>query len=221
MLERIRPLLRWRGPGLIGRYADLIDRHARGASFADVGCMWNVDGAWAFRALEAGATRVVGIDLMPPTAEFLAQNEARGRRVEFLQGDINDPSTTAAIGTVDCVFCAGVLYHVPNPLATLAQLRRICRKTLVLICATIREQHVPQAAVFLPHLDDGARRRLNWRSSRAKIGLDTAFDAAAGYANWFWAFTPSCVEGMVLASGFEVTERYRQRHALCLVCHPV
>ena len=61
--------------------------------------------------------------------EFLAQNEVRGRRVEFLQGDINDPSTTAAIGTVDCVFCAGVLYHVPNPLATLAQLRRICRKT--------------------------------------------------------------------------------------------
>src|SRR5881409_4461971 len=82
----------WRGPGLIGRYADLIDRHARGASFADVGCMWNVDGAWAFGALKAGATRVVGIDLMPPTAEFLAQNEVRGRRVEFLQGDINDPS---------------------------------------------------------------------------------------------------------------------------------
>ena len=57
----------------VGNYADLpglIRRHAPGKSFADIGCMWGVNGEYAFAAEEAGATRVVGVDVFGPTPEF-------------------------------------------------------------------------------------------------------------------------------------------------------
>ncbi|HVS28448.1 MAG TPA: hypothetical protein VHE14_02790, partial [Solirubrobacteraceae bacterium] len=52
------------------RYDELLARHAPGASFADIGCMWSVDGRYAFMAERAGATSVTGCDVMAPTAAF-------------------------------------------------------------------------------------------------------------------------------------------------------
>jgi len=51
-----------------------------------------------------------------------------------------------------------------------------------------------------------------------KVGIDTEFDADAGYVNWFWGFAPSAVEAMARTAGFRVEERYAYRRALCLVC---
>jgi SAM-dependent methyltransferase len=213
--------MRLRGGDLPDRYRDMIARHAAGRSFADVGCMWNVDGAYAFHALDAGATQVVGVDLMPPTPAFEAENLERGNRVRFVQGDINEPDVTAAIGIVDVVFCSGVLYHVPSPLLTLDRLRAICGTTLILVSAVIRERRARQSAVFLPHLGDRGRAAVAYRSRHRRLGLDTTFVPEDGYANWYWAFTPSCVEAMVRTAGFRISERYLYPHALCLVCHPL
>jgi SAM-dependent methyltransferase len=219
MLRRLASVLRLRS-SLPARYRDLIARHAPGGSFADVGCMWNVDGTYAFHALDQGATRVVGVDLMPATERFLARNHARDDRVRFVHGDINDPTVVDGLGAFDTVFCSGVLYHVPNPVLTLEQLRRICRRVLILVSATIPELGVSQGAIFLPFLDARQRRRLNFRTPDVKMALDSAFVAEQGYANWFWGLTPTCIEAMVRSVGFEVSERYRYRHALCLVCRP-
>jgi SAM-dependent methyltransferase len=198
----------------------LIARYAPGRSFADVGCMWKVNGAYAFHALARGASPVIGVDVTPATPEFIAENAAAGDRVRFVHGDINDPATHAAIGRVDVVFCAGVLYHVPNPLFTLEQLRRICGETLILVSAAIPERAVPQAAVFLPYLDAAGRRALNYATPDAKVGLDTEFVPDWGYANWFWGFTPSCVVAMVRTTGFEVLEEHVYPQAVCVVCRP-
>ena len=143
--------MRLRGGDLPDRYREMIARHAAGRTFADVGCMWKVDGAYAFHALDAGATDVVGVDLMPPSAAFETANAQRGNRVRFVR-DIN--------------------------------------------------------------------ARVAYRSRHRKLGLDTAFVPEDGYANWYWAFTPSCVEAMVCTAGFRISERFLYPHALCLVCHP-
>ena len=219
MIRRLARVLRVR-PSLPDRYRELIARHAPGGSFADIGCMWNVDGAYAFHALDQGATDAVGVDLMPATEKFLARNRARGDRVRFVNGDINDHGVVAALGTFDTVFCSGVLYHVPNPVFTLQQLHRICGSTLILVSATIPELPWPQGAVYLPFLDERQRRSINFRTRYLKMGLDSAFVAEQGYANWFWGLTPTCVEAMARSAGFEVSERYRHRHAVCLVCQP-
>src|SRR2546430_14222575 len=119
----------------IGNYARLpeyIRSHAPGRSFADIGCMWGVNGEYAFIAEEAGATRVTAVDVFGPTPEFEEKHRAGGSRVEFVLGDITRADTFDQIGEVDVVFCAGVLYHHPSPFDVLVALRRICRETLIL-----------------------------------------------------------------------------------------
>jgi SAM-dependent methyltransferase len=220
VLERGKRLVRrlqGRVP-LPDRYQALIDTYAPGRRFLDVGCLWKVHGAYAFRAAERGATEVIGLDVTPATPQFLAENDRRGAPVRFLQGDVNDPALTATIGRCDVVFCSGVLYHVPNPVWTIERLRDLCGGTLILSTATVPEQAIPQSAVFFPHLAARARGALRYATGDVKIGLDTAYDGEAGYANWFWGFTPSCVDAMVRVAGFEVRQRFAYRRALCLVC---
>ena len=151
----------------VGNYADLprlVREHAPGKSFADIGCMWGVNGEHAFDAEQAGATRVVAVDVFGPTPEFEQKRIARGSRVEFVLGDVTRSETLARVGQVDVVFCAGVLYHHPSPFDLLVALRRICRTTLILRTSTIPEiRELPNAAVYFPMMSPDARALWNLR----------------------------------------------------------
>jgi SAM-dependent methyltransferase len=134
----------------VGDYGDLrrhVERFAPGRSFADIGCMWGVNGEYAFLAERAGAGRVVGVDVFGPTPEFEARRVRESSRVEFVLGDIVSQGTIERVGEVDLVLCAGVLYHHPSPLDLLVALRRICRETLILRTATIPEEAFAQTFV--------------------------------------------------------------------------
>ena len=216
----------WRGEvvGSYDRLPEYIRNHAPGKSFADVGCMWGVNGEYAFIAEEAGATRVVGVDVFGPTPEFEQQRRARGSRVEFVLGDISRPSTLARIGEVDVVFCAGVLYHHPSPYDLLVALRRICRETLILRTSTIPEvKGLPNAAVYFPMLD--ARGRKLWNLKRLGLlhqaGISNEFQPHEGYGNWFWGLTPSCLESLLKTAGFRVDFRATEAFAQSVVCTAV
>jgi hypothetical protein len=200
------------------RYREQIALHARGATFVDVGCMWKVNGGYAFHALAQGAAAVTGVDVMPATPEFLAENARHGNRVRFVEGDINDPKLLDVIGPCEVVFCSGVLYHMPNPLHTLERLRAVCRGMLLLGSATIPEQSIPQAAVFLPLLSPRARSALHNQTPDTKVGLDTDFDPAVSYSNWYWGLAPSCVEAMARTAGFSIVKRFPFRRSIFLVC---
>ena len=189
---------------------DLVGRLAPGRSFADIGCMWRVDGAIAFAAEEAGATSVTGLDYMDPTERFEAERARRGSAVRFVQGDLHDPAVLAQVGTHDVVWCSGVLYHAPHPLLTLERLRSITAETLMLGSATIPEvPGVPQACLFLPGLSDARRAAFRGAWIGTPMGVATSFDAQEGYANWWWAITPSALDAMLRASGFEPVETVR------------
>jgi hypothetical protein len=205
-------------PPLQSLYRRLIAEHVPGRSFVDVGCMWNVHGAYAFHAVTSGATEVSGVDLMPPTSEFVRGNAALGNKVRFVCGDVNDANLVADVRRHDVVFCSGVVYHVPNPLLTLERLRALCGRTLILGSATMRERSQPQSAVFLPFLSDRGRRRVGYETPHHKVGLDDEYRSDDAYANWFWLFTPSCLAAMLRVAGFEITARYTYRHAACFVC---
>src|SRR3954454_3756877 len=94
---------------------DVVRRHAAGKSFADVGCMWKVNGRIAFVAEEAGATAVTSVDVMAASDEFEAERRRRESNVRFVNGDLHDPATIAEVGEHDVVWCSGVLSHAPNP----------------------------------------------------------------------------------------------------------
>lgn len=207
-------------PPLEQRYRSLLERCAPGRSVIDVGCLWQVHGAYAFHAAAHNASRVAAFDRAPASPEFNARNV--GNQVRFIRGDINDSRIIETVGPWDVVFCAGVLHHMPNPVYTLTQLRAICEQTLILGLAITAEVGAPQTAIFLPHLDPLERERLAAGGQRGvtKRGLDTEFEADKEYGNWFWLLTPSCVRAMLRVAGFEAREEYPYRHALCLVCRP-
>ncbi|MGH9820322.1 MAG: hypothetical protein ACRD43_09155, partial [Pyrinomonadaceae bacterium] len=68
---------------------ELVRKHTSGKSFADIGCMWGINGANSFIAEEAGATEVIAVDVYPESKEFLEEKEKRNSTVRFVAGDIN------------------------------------------------------------------------------------------------------------------------------------
>jgi hypothetical protein len=216
----------WRGD-TVGSYEQLSDHireHAPGKSFADIGCMWGVNGAYSFLAEEMGAAPVKAVDVFGPTPEFEQESAARRSAVEFILGDATDEETIARIGMVDVVFCAGVLYHHPSPFDLLVALRRMCRRTLILRTSTIPEIHgLPNAAVFYPQL--AARPRRLWNLARGgisgQVGIETPFQPEEGYGNWFWGLTPSCVRSMLETAGFNVARRLTESFSQTFICEPV
>jgi len=216
----------WRGEK-VGNYADLpnfIRAHAPGRSFVDIGCMWGVNGEYAFIAEEAGATRVKGVDVFGPTPEFEAKWQARNSKVEFILGDAGHPATIARVGVVDVVFCAGVLYHHPSPFDLLVALRRMCGQTLILRTSTIPEVNgLPNAAVYFPMLKPQDRQLWNLKSLGLmhQVGITNGVEPREGYGNWFWGLTPSCLVSLLETAGFKVLERATEPFAQTVICEAV
>lgn len=216
----------WRNKqiGDYNRLPELIGRYVGGSSFADIGCMWGVNGRFAFIAEEAGATEVKGVDVYGPTAEFEAERAARNSKVEFILGDITQVDTLRRIGVVDVVFCAGVLYHHPSPFDILVALRQLCRETLILRTSTIPElKGLPNAAVYFPMLKSGDRKLWNLRSLRVshQFGITDDFQPDQGYGNWFWGLTPGCLKSMLQTAGFRIDQELPEAFAQTLICSPV
>ncbi len=212
---------------LVGNYHDLpkyIKKYAPGHSFVDIGCMWGVNGEYAFLAEEAGASKVIGIDVFGPTPEFEEKKAARNSQVQFILGDAGSTETIAQVGVMDVVFCAGVLYHPPSPFDLLVALRRMCGQTLILRTSTIPEiDNLPNAAVFYPFLNSKDRRL--WNLSKLgvskQVGITDGFEPGEGYGNWFWGLTPSCLESMLKTAGFHVEQRATEAFAQTVICKAV
>jgi len=207
--------------GDYGRLSKCIKEHAPGRSFVDVGCMWGVNGEHAFVAEKAGATTVKAVDVFGPTPEFEKMKQERQSKVEFILGDVSHPATMARIGVMDVVFCAGVLYHHPNPMELLVALRRICGQKLILRTSTIPEiKGLPNAAVYYPMLKEQDRKLWNLSSLGLKqqVGISDAFEPEQGYGNWFWGLTPSCLVSLLETAGFRIEYRETEPFAQTVVC---
>src|SRR6185436_16506843 len=231
LLKRPRLNLLWRYwrarqgeiTGSYDRLPEFIRNHVPGRSFADIGCMWGVNGEYSFIAEAAGATSVTAVDVFGPTPEFEEKRITRGSRVRFVLGDATRAGTLDEIGEADVVFCAGVLYHHPSPFDLLTALRTICRQTLIIRTSTIPEiDGLPNAAVFFPKLPAGGRRlwQLSSLGLHHQAGISTPFDSAEGYGNWFWGLTPSCLRSMLEVAGFRVEQEWVEPFAWTGICVP-
>jgi hypothetical protein len=216
----------WRGDdvGAYQRLPEFIRNYVAGKSFVDIGCMWGVNGDYAFIAESAGATVVKGVDVFGPTPEFEAKKHERQSSVEFILGDASHPDTIAKVGTVDVVFCAGVLYHHPSPFDLLVALRRMCGETLILRTSTIPEaEGLPNAAVYFPMLS--ARDRQLWDLKNLgisrQVGITAGFEPDQGYGNWFWGLSPSCLTSLLETAGFQVERRFNEAFAQTVICTAV
>lgn len=118
---------------------DWIRKYAVGRTFADVGGLWGTVGEKVTAAYRAGAGSVAMVDTMPEHNEwwtkFLdhAQNNGVPRdRITCRVADLEKESFPKDAGTYEFINCAGVLYHVPNPLGVLRNLARATTRYLSL-----------------------------------------------------------------------------------------
>ena len=194
--------------GLPVTAVDYIRRYAPGRTFVDIGGMWGIDGEHSIEAARAGATRAVCVDLYK-TEEFDRKAAGSNGVVEFHYGDASSMTTADDLGEFDVVWCFGVAYHHPSPFEILLVLRRLCRERLIL--ETLGVPEVPglsNMALYIPHLSPSQRGL--WDTGHVgapvRLGITTEFEPAKGYANNFWAPTPSCMESMLRTAGFEATD---------------
>jgi SAM-dependent methyltransferase len=190
----------------------LVAELAPGRSFVDVGGMWNAHGEIAFDAEAAGARRVTLFDAMEPTPEFDAERERRGSAVDYVQGDLHSPADIAALGEFDVVWCAGVVYHSPNPLLQLGHLRRLCRERLLLGSHVIPEvPGMPGACLYYPAISGSERRSFRGAhgGEHGCLGVTEPFDPAGGYGNYWFGLTPSALRSMLETAGFRVLSEHR------------
>jgi methyltransferase family protein len=194
------------------RYA-LVERLAPGRTFLDLGGMWDVAGDVAFAAERAGATRVVLFDGMDPSSEFSAKHAEAGSQVTYVQGDLHDPVDVERLGKFDVVWCAGVIYHSPNPYQQLFHLRRLTRRHLLLGSHVIPEvPGIENACVFYPGRSEESLAAF-WKvhgQTEGFPGMTRPFDETPllAYANMWWGLTPSAIRSMLRYAGFRVLEEF-------------
>jgi tRNA (mo5U34)-methyltransferase len=179
------PVSRWR---LIEPYvpADL-----SGKTVLDIGCN---AGYFSLEMKRRGATRVLGVDVMPKVlaqARFMSTWERLP--IELREIDTYD---VESLGLFDYVIFVGVLYHLKHPLYALEKVAQVCKDTLFF-----------QSVVRGPATDFNPRD--NYPDSEEAI-----FDAPeypklyfveksynGDVSNW-WFATPSCLKAMLRTVGF-------------------
>jgi hypothetical protein len=88
--------------------------HPVPASFADLGGIWNVDGAYTFYTLrEYGAKCAFLVDT-DFTEASLKEGRSKGS-LRFIQGNFGEKSVAEQIGRVDAIFLFDVLLHQVKP----------------------------------------------------------------------------------------------------------
>jgi hypothetical protein len=212
--------------------------HAPGRSFADVGGLFKLVGEMAFLAEEVGATKVTLFDVgdidLPSEGHlewgsFAGKRDARGSAVRYVQGDLEDPATPERVGVHDLVFYSGVLYHTPNPVLQLLQLRQITGELLYLSTLAIPEiPGFPQACVFYPYLDERGRAPYaagySWSGDLLGVGGPIDERPMYGYGNCYWGITRSALLAMLRTARFEVVHERAlpvAPWAIELVCRPL
>lgn len=187
--------------------SEYLKRFVSNRSVVDIGGMWGIDGRYSFEAESAGASRVLLVDINE-TDGFRDRIVRDHSKVQFLKHDATREDLVDVIGKFEVVWCFGLLYHVPDPLGFLENLRRICTERLILESLVIPE--VPgfkNMATFFPMQPAGDKNPWNTVTKGAatrQLAISTDYQPEEGFANNFWGLTPSCIEALLTTAGFKV-----------------
>jgi SAM-dependent methyltransferase len=198
---------------------------AKGKTFAEVGGLWGTSNEQVTTAGLGGARDLTMIDVAPPETGLWMLFEQRCAAmgvssVAEINGSIDDRATVERAGSFDVVCCNGVLYHCPDPIRTLLNLRSISRETLILGTVTIPETVVTSAgtletaagsALPVPALTASQLTVVGqWLRELGDVhiqadgitnGVDWDLD---DYSPWWWLFTRDHVAALLEITGFEV-----------------
>jgi 2-polyprenyl-3-methyl-5-hydroxy-6-metoxy-1,4-benzoquinol methylase len=155
--------------------------------------------------------------------------------------DIHDPLLLQKVGQYDFVHCTGIVYHLPNPVAALENLRHIVKEYLIINTVIVPPRIETEegclefkgsVALFMPGLSSRERQILNsYYLNKYNFGVDymaPALDAVGPACPWFedgkptcwpywFLFTPQSFAALVRMVGFEILDlSLWENHALTL-----
>ena len=178
-------------PAVFKAQEDLIGRYAPGRSFADLACLWEMDGSCAFVAEALGATRITASDKWPASEEYDTQHKERESSVVFQMADLHEPEHVAALGIHDVVWCSGLMYHTPSPYLVMANVLSITGEYLIVGSKVIPDlPGLPGAAVYYPGLSEEQRQQYAPISTAV---ADQPFARESHGQNWFWGLSPEAI----------------------------
>jgi hypothetical protein len=198
---------------------------AEGKTFAEVGGLWGTINEQVTTAGLAGASKLTMIDVAPPETGLWTLFEERCASmgvpgVAQINGSIDDPETIERAGTFDVVGCNGVLYHCPDPVRTLLNLRALTEETLILGTVTIPEsvatsagtlETAPGSAIPVPALSASQLAVVaQWLRELGDphIQADGITNGVTwdrdDYSPWWWLFTRDHVAALLRIAGFEL-----------------
>jgi hypothetical protein len=203
----------------------MVREAAPGKSFAEVGGLWGTTNEQVTTAGLSGARELTMIDVAPVETGLWTLFEQRCETlgvsgVATVNGSIDEQATIERAGSFDVVCCNGVLYHCPDPLRTLLNLRSITTETLILGTVTIPETVATAAgtletaagsALPVPALNRSQQTVIaQWLRELGDIhiqadgitnGVEWDLD---DYSPWWWLFTRDHVAALLGIAGFEV-----------------
>lgn len=206
-------------------YCSLVQSYVRGSSFADVGGLWNTENEMVSVAIKGGAARTSMIDMQPEGNEWWEKFDARCQALGVsgyskVVGSIDDPELIKQAGVFDFVHCSGVIYHCPNPVWTIRQLRKMTKRFLLLNSMTIPGVITNAAGeirldtsqcLYVPAMTAKQLAVLNERFQQLGMGriFDNQnwwFDTGANYSPWWWLWSIDTLAGLVKSCGFRIIE---------------
>jgi hypothetical protein len=127
-----------------------IREHVAGLSFVDIGGLWGTLNERVTVASLSGARSAAMADMQPLTSNLWQafRDRCAGRGVAGYSEhcvNLDDPHLSENLGVYDFVHCSGIVYHAPSPLFSIAQLRTVTNKYLLVGSMVLPDQITNEA----------------------------------------------------------------------------
>jgi hypothetical protein len=211
----------------------IIGAAVKGMSFVDIGGLWGTRNEKVTVALESGAKSATMMDIMPLDDEhwgfFHERATERGfkDRYSSISCNLDSQSLLDKQVNFDFVHCSGIIYHSPDPLRTLMQLRAITNRYLILGSMTVPEKisnafgeinmedgeiyfipglHGKNLNIFREHFSNLGVNVHNINSQEKYPWLINL--GQPNYAPWWWLWTAQNLARMAETVGFRTIAIY-------------
>lgn len=208
---------------------DWIQTYSEGGSFVDIGGLFRTYGEKVTFARKSGASTVSMVDVQPEghklwTAfkEHAEQNGAGD--CQCIVANATKPDFLEKVGEYDMVHCSGLIYHVPDPVSLLLNLKAVANRYLILKSVVVPEiikgksdqLKLDTGALFIPAVDD-AQRQILWEyfeSIKIKVhGINgqpipswLGKNGMPRTGPWWWLWTPAYMKHLLKAVELDVID---------------
>ena len=187
-------------------------------TFADVGGLWGTLNETVSIAMQHGAREATMVDIQRSDTKWWKAFDDRCRDLgvsgyRSVVGDICNDRIVDQVGPFDITHCAGIIYHVPNPVGMIHNLISITRERFILGSMVVPKRIVNQfgtlelsmgQCLLVPVLSERERNIVAEHFSQMKVNAlgvtqPASFMAKNGpfrYAPYWWLYTEETLVGM-------------------------